>query len=127
MLKNIVRPKREKIVRHEVVFMYDRNSGFGFPCNKTGELLKDEISERGLKNYQECLSHPERFAVYNEIQTYTHYYTPNAHGTCVCGARVELHNQYMGACECAECGRWYNLNGQSLLPPNQWRDTDYDY
>ena len=44
-----------------------------------------------------------------------------AHGTCVCGSEVYLYNQYMGACECENCGRWYNLFGQEIMPPEMWR------
>ncbi len=55
--------------------------------------------------------------VVNEFQR---IYTKPAVGRCECGAEVELRNQYMGACECSGCGRWYNLFGQELLPPEQW-------
>ena len=35
---------------------------------------------------------------------------------------VELWDQYYGACQCPECGKWYNLFGQSLLPPDCWEE-----
>ena len=129
MLKNLVRPEREKKVWYELEFWYedDRSAGFGFPCDERGNLLADEMNEDALKNYEWCMAHPERFAVYNNFRTHVDYYQPNAHGTCVCGEEVELSDQYMGACQCEKCGRWYNIFGQSLLPPEQWGEVDYDY
>ena len=56
-----------------------------------------------------------------------HTYTEYARAICECGKEIELYAQYMGACECPHCGRWHNLFGQELLPPEQWGDTDYDY
>ena len=129
MLKNLVRPEREKIVEHEIEFLYteDDGSGFGFPCDERGNVLDAEMTKEAWENYRWCLEHPEKFAVYNEMKTRVRYYTPDAHGTCSCGEEVELHNQYMGACQCPKCGRWYNLFGQSLLPPEAWEDEEYAY
>lgn len=49
-------------------------------------------------------------------------YKPPAYGTCHCGGTVELTDEYMGACECPNCGQWYNLFGQELLPPDMWEE-----
>lgn len=51
------------------------------------------------------------------------------YGKCEeCGARVDLDGyDYMGAVQCPKCGQWYNLNGEELLPPDQWGEVDEDY
>lgn len=45
-------------------------------------------------------------------------------GECECGETVTLYNQYLGACECPKCGRWYNIWGQELNPPHTWSSGD---
>ncbi len=129
MLKNFVQPERVKTVWYELNFWYkdDPGAGFGFPCNERGEILADEMTKEAVENYEWCMAHPERFGTFNHLSTRVDYYKPNAHGTCVCGEEVELYDQYMGACECPKCGRWYNLFGQSLLPPDQWENEEYAY
>lgn len=37
---------------------------------------------------------------------------------------IDLWDEYLGACECPNCGRWYNIMGQELNPPSTWRDGD---
>ena len=37
---------------------------------------------------------------------------------------VYLYDRYRAACQCPKCGRWYNLFGQELLPPEMWEE-DY--
>jgi hypothetical protein len=45
-----------------------------------------------------------------------------------CGKEFKLQDHYCGACECPNCGEWYNLCGQHLNPPEQWEEPiDYDY
>lgn len=101
-------------------------SGFSFPCNASGELLLEQMPEAAQKNYRWALDHPEEFDVeFNRLRRSVHRYREPAHGTCSCGAEVHLVNQYQGACECESCGRWYNLFGQELLPPDRW-DSDPD-
>ena len=50
--------------------------------------------------------------------------TEPATGVCECGHRIALWDEYMGACECPHCGRWYNLFGQELNHPDTWRNGD---
>ena len=44
-------------------------------------------------------------------------------GKCKCGTKFEMHNEYLGACECPGCGQWYNLFGQELTPPDTWNQN----
>ena len=39
-----------------------------------------------------------------------------------CGTEFDLTDEYYGACQCPECGQWYNLFGQTLLPPDEWEE-----
>lgn len=127
MLKNMTSRERKTIVRFELVFDDGHNCGFGFPCDESGNLMN--LNDDAKKNLEWCKAHPEKFVRVNEVVTIRQTYTEPAHGTCICGATVILENQYYGACQCPECGRWYNLFGQSLLSPDQWVDdpSEVDY
>ena len=122
MLKNYVPAEHKTEVHFDLVFDYDDNGGYAFPCDAAGNVFPLEY-ECARKNLEHCLAHPEEFAVYNEVQKWTSHYTEPAHGICTCGEEVSLWDQYYGACECPKCGRWYNLFGQELVPPGQW-ETD---
>ena len=122
MLRNYVPSERKTIVTYEREFLYpDMNSGFGFPCDESGNLL--ELSNPyAIANYNDCMAHPEKFEVFNHIRKNKHTYKENAHGTCECGNEVSLWDEYLGACECPNCGRWYNLFGQELKAPRYWEE-----
>ena len=124
MLKNYTPSKREEKVTYELQFYVDRNGGYGFPCDKDGNLLMNEMNEYSLKNYKDAMAHPERYKTsYNKVVEIRNRYRVPAHGTCHCGEEVYMENQYMGACQCPNCGQWYNLVGQELLPPDQWEES----
>ena len=108
---------------YELCFDDGRNNGLGFPCDEHGTPLI-EGNEAAQKNYQWALEHPERFARFNKVVKHKQDYKENAWGICECGETVELFNEYMGACECPQCGKWYNLFGQELNPPETWPDGD---
>lgn len=115
MLKNYV-SEVEEIREYSIEFTYpDGNSGFSFPCDNHGELLQE------YKNYTWCMDHPELFGEFNEFHVRVRYIR-RKHGTCSCGHEVDLWDQYYGACQCEQCGKWYNLFGQELLPPDQWEE-----
>lgn len=118
MLKNMTPRERKTFVRFELVFDDGHNSGFGFPCDESGNLLN--LQGAAKKNLEWCRAHPEKFVRFDEVEIIRQTYTEPARGTCVCGATVILEDQYYGACQCPNCGHWYNLFGQSLLPPDEW-------
>lgn len=121
MLKNYSPAECRTVVEFELVFDDGHNNGFGFPCDKDGKLLEsEEQNPAAHRNYQECLKHPDWFERFNCIVRTERRVLDNAHGTCICGEDVELWDQYLGACECPNCGRWYNLFGQELNPPEYW-------
>lgn len=72
------------------------------------------------------MSHADEFEIAGELLHRSWRAHDPAHGTCSCGREVFLWDQYQGACEC-ECGKWYNLFGQELVPPEYWHDDDDDY
>lgn len=124
MLKNLKPRERKTEVYYTVDFDIDRNSGFTFPCDVDGNVL---LWNDGLRqNYEHCLAHPEKFVSYNKVIRHVRHFTENARGTCICGAEVELYDQYYGACECEKCGRWYNLFGQELVAPKYWEEDFCD-
>lgn len=121
MLKDIKRGELVEEISYGLQFMEDEFGGYEFPCDSEGNLLPD-INEAARKNYELCMQHPEKYIVYNEVHKRKTTYREPTTGLCSCGERVELWNQYYGACECPKCGKWYNLFGQELLPPDQWEE-----
>lgn len=125
MLKNII--PRERKFETSYMLAYDDGhwNGYMFDCDEHGIPL-DSLTDTALKMLESCKTHPEKFARAGEIVSFDRSYVEPAHGTCECGEVVTLENQYLGACECTKCGRWYNLFGESLLPPDQWELCEDD-
>lgn len=119
MLHNYVPAECKTEIHYDLVFYYEDDGGYAFPCDAAGNVFPLEY-ECARKNLEHCLAHPEEFATYNEVRKWESHYREPAHGTCSCGQEVELYDQYYGACQCPKCGQWYNLFGQSLVPPEQW-------
>ena len=123
MLHNYVPAERKTEVSYDLSFLYgEDHGGFCFPCDAAGKVLPFQYEE-AKQNYEYCMAHPEEFETFAEVTRWVNRYTEPAHGTCSCGEEVELYDQYYGACQCPKCGQWYNLFGQSLVPPEQW-ETD---
>lgn len=123
MIKSFVPSEWKESVDYALCFDDGGHNGFGFPCDENGNLLPD-LQQAALDNHVWCLDHPERFKRFNYVEKRTHRYKEYAHGVCECGQPIELWDQYLGACECPACGRWYNLFGQELNPPETWSDGD---
>ena len=123
MIKNFKNGEEITEICYEVVFDDGKYNGFGFPCDENGNVKK-MANEIAQENYEYCLKHPEKFARYNKVIKEKHVYRENNTGTCECGEEIELVDQYLGACECPNCGRWYNMWGQELNNPNTWSDGD---
>lgn len=111
-------------VSYELMFWnYDDGGGFAFPCDKDGNLLSMD-NPGAVNNYKWCLEHPEKFDVNGHVKKETHSWREPNSGVCNCGNRIELFNEYMGACECPHCGQWWNLFGQELKNPDRWSDGE---
>lgn len=117
---------------YELRFFVDRGGGLAFPCDEKGNIYWDTMTDGAKENYEYALAHPEEYPYsYNEVFEYETSHVELATGVCSCGHRISLYDQYLGACECPYCGKWYSLSGQELLPPNKWgwdgtpMDDDY--
>lgn len=125
MIRNYVPARLNTITEYSLVFDDRRHNGFAFPCDANGNLLQGEVENPvAYENLQWCLEHPSKFERYNEVVKFTRHIKDDAHGTCSCGNEVYLHNEYHGACQCSECGQWYNLFGEELLPPEEWIEEE---
>lgn len=105
----------------EFYYEDDHESGFSFPCDEDGTLLS-ELNEYAVMNYHACLSGMVngRKILDAGIKARVNRYKEPAVLECDCGFSFSLTNQYMGACQCPECGQWYNLFGQELMSPDSW-------
>jgi hypothetical protein len=121
MLKIIKERTPVTVTEYFIEFKYkdDPNAGFCFPANKDGTPAFDKMCSEAVSNYKSCLTDDRLTEA--EFTTNTFTYVDSAIGECTCGALVTLDGDYQGAVMC-ECGRWYNLFGQSLRDPKYWED-----
>ena len=119
MLKIIAERRAVEVVEYYFEFTDEHGNGYSFPCDAYGEL-SEKLSKEAEENYIWCQNHRDQFDTVG-IRKHKYYYTEPAIGRCSCGYRLQLINEYQGACECV-CGQWYNLFGQELIPPEYWED-----
>jgi hypothetical protein len=115
--------KEYTYARLEFDYLGIHGSGFTFPVTEDGEPDFDKMIHAGVANYNYCINHPEKFEK-PEIRNYTGTFVDPAVGICSCGNQVELVAEYLGACSCPKCGKWYNIFGQELKDPEFWEE-DY--
>ena len=113
----------ETITERHLVFDDGMGNGLCFPCDEDGYLLPS-ATDAARANYEFGMAHPEKYVRWNKIITETRRYKVDPVAVCECGTEFNLYNQYLGGCECPGCGRWYNLFGQELNPPETWSDGD---
>ena len=126
MIENFKSGEYIKKTYYEVRFYYDAGGGFAFPCDKNGKILVNKnTNPAAIENYKWCLENKEKFKwCFNDVvEIHQSWKEPNT-GTCHCGQKMELINEYMGACECPRCGQWYNIWGQELKNPDTWSNGD---
>ena len=126
MLKIIKERTPEVIKEYYIEFKYkdDPEAGFCFPANRRGAPKFSSMPPEAIRNYEACLTDKRLTA--GEFVTRTHTYINPAVGLCSCGKEVILECDHSGAVQC-ECGRWYNLFGQSLIDPKYWYRDEDDY
>ena len=121
MINNFKHGEYVTSIEYTLCFDDGRYNGFGFPCDENGKLLEDENENPvAWRNYRWCLEHPDKFFRFNKVVSYERSWRENNTGTCHCGKEIELYNEYLGACECPRCGKWYNIWGQELNNPSTW-------
>lgn len=119
---------RHRETEIDYVYFYPRvgsngDGGFAFPCDKDGNIDFDNMRPEMIDSYEWCESHPEKFDE-PYVRQDKHSYMQNAIAKCECGKKIELYDEYMGACECPYCHRWYNMFGQELKNPNTWKNGE---
>ena len=127
MIEIIKERMPQTIVERFIEFWYkdDPEAGFCFSADAPGVPTFSSMTQEAIANYNRCLT-DERLTEAKFVE-HAHVYIEPAIGKCSCGAEVILDSDYMGATQC-ECGRWYNLFGQSLIDPKYWyRDEDEYY
>ena len=126
MLKIIKERTPETIKEYYINFRYkdDPEAGFCFPATPQGEPDFSSMGPETIANYKVCLTDERLTEAEFEPREYT-FINP-AVGLCSCGKEVILEGGYEGATQC-ECGRWYNLFGQSLIDPKYWYRDEDDY
>ena len=126
MLKIIKERTPEVMKEYYISFWYkdDPEAGFCFPATPSGEPDFSSMSTEAKANYEACLTDDRLTESEFDVREWT--YVNPAVGLCSCGKEVILECDHSGAVQ-GECGRWYNLFGQSLIDPKYWyRDGD-DY
>ena len=109
------------IAEYYIDFCYkdDPDAGYCFPANNDGTPALDQMCPEAIANYKSCLT--DNRLTEAEFRKEVRTYTDPAVGKCSCGCEVVLDSDYYGAVQC-ECGRWYNLFGQSLKDPKYWEE-----
>lgn len=127
-MAEIIRPRERKtVIEHSYFFQRKgdyQGNGYSFPCDEHGNVkFSPEYEDIQRKNYEYAMESDEYADPYIETRSWS--YTENALARCECGDNIELYNEYLGACECPNCGRWHNcLSGQLLNPVETWADGD---
>ncbi len=126
MLK-IIRERRPiKFRDYTIEYRYkdDPNAGFSFPATCHGDPDFSAMGSEMLANYEACLT--DKRLTEGEFTKHEWTYMEPALGLCSCGKEVVLDCDHHGAVQC-ECGKWYNLFGQSLIDPKYWYEDEDDY
>jgi len=119
-MKNFKHGEEITQTTYELVFDDGKGNGFGFPCDDVGTIGLAPESTAAWESYRWCLDHKDEFVRAGKVVATTRTWRENNTGECTCGKRIELYNEYMGACECPFCGQWWNLFGQELNDPSTW-------
>ena len=130
-MKDYKPSEQVEITEYELLFYVDSSGGLGFPCDENGTVDIGNLNPAAKENYEYALAHPEHYPYcWNKVKKYKRSYRELPSGICNCGNRIELYDEYLGACECPHCGQWWNLFGQELKKPERWNDygeLDYEY
>lgn len=123
MMKDFKNGEEVTKVEYELMFDDGNYNGYGFPCDKDGNIFPLD-NEYAKANYEYCLTHKDEFVRAGKVVKHEYTYREDNSGVCNCGKRINLYNQYLGACECPHCGQWWNIWGQELNNPETWSSGD---
>ena len=130
MAIQIITPRHTEVEEYKTVFFQRKGdyagNGYQYDADDEGNVVfNPEYEKLQRENYESLLTDPNYEAP--TVTTHRRTYTVPAMAKCHCGKNIYLQNQYMGACECPYCERWYSISGQELKAPEYWGDVDYDY
>lgn len=118
MLKTYVPAHEEIIVEKTLEYLHEDGCGYSFELGNEGTPIFSCQAARD--NYELCEATREKFSWIGK-KVRRRRVKISAVGICQCGAEVPLAGGYYGATEC-NCGRWYNVMGQEILPPKMWEE-----
>ena len=125
MIKKIIEPNKmieETIYRIEFHPKKENIPMYSFLTDKDYNVIFDpEYYDIQKENYEKALNDKDAYSEPIKTKETRRYMQPTK-VQCECNQHFELTNQYLGACKCPRCGRWYNLFGQELNPPETWEE-----
>jgi len=121
MLDNIVHHEPFLVEKYTLSFEWNHTpgAGFGFDCDKNGNVDIESMNRGALENFAGCLFVYD--VTFEGVMDYSYIHQDPAEGTCDCGRTVYLHYDNGHGIDC-DCGRIYNYSGQELAPRSQWEE-----
>jgi len=93
----------------------DPGAGFGFPCDKDGNIDFSTFQQAAIDNYNNCVNGVHD-VIDDGVQSYSNRWLSYAVLQCDCGEKLEL----SGFTNTCDCGADYNMSGQLLASRAQW-------
>lgn len=92
----------------------DPNAGFGFKCDKDGNIKREELHPLSQANLDFCIADAGKTLIDNGVEDYSYIIRHPVVRRCKCGRELEMYGDSMGEVGC-DCGRVYNIFGQELI------------
>lgn len=118
MLKSYVPAHTEEIVEKTLEYLHENDCGYSFDLGADDTPIFS--CQAALDSYEHCEANREKFFWIGKKVRTRRVKIP-ARGVCQCGCELPLIGRYYGATEC-DCGLWYNMMGQEILPPEMWEE-----
>ena len=116
--------ERENVVtiEHNLIFKTTNKNFYSFPCDHSGKLLEDKVSEAASVNYEKLMTGEIPYTT-SYVQEREYWNLTPAVGECTkCSEEVVLEPDNEGLCYCS-CGACYNASGQSIRPRSEWEEN----
>lgn len=118
MIRNYVPAHLEETREKFLEFLNEDGCGYSFDLDENDRpILQTEAAKTSWELCQKAYPNGGRKKVW------TNRFRVPAKGTCQCGFDITLCGDYYGATECDRCGRWYNVWGEEILPPEMWEEN----
>ena len=113
-----------------------KGNGYSFPLlSKDASIIPLKESETETNKYEpcseeECIWWKNYLSVKDDREHFkepyvdkkTWYWTEPAHAICNCSTEIILEDEFLGTCQCPVCGQWYNMFGQEVLDPEEYKE-----